>query len=283
MPVSTLFLGTQEGYNDVGNVGYNEPFPSTFLAQQAYRNLVETRMSALANAARIQEVGTPTWNDVVLGVRHVYGSQALGNLPRNLLAAFSPQGQFGYANRNTYGSAAAANSTDVTGKTVTYASAVLTPAGLLGNATAASVVTINTGAGTTKGIVVVAITGPGDPGDYTDYVYAMRTDANNWVRAYRQSATNVRFESDVASTVATIADYPVATTEQNGGAATAIRINADNTYAVYYNGVRLGTGTLAAPVQALTGTLVGVAADTPAADVVWEFEAWSTTPPYQSK
>jgi hypothetical protein len=283
MPVSTLFLGTQEGYNDVGNVGYNDPFPSVYLVQQAYRNLVETRMAALANVPRIQDVGVPTWNDVVLGYRNVYGSQALGNLPRNLLAAFSPSGQFGYGNRNTYGSASAANSTDVTGKTVTYGAAVLTPVGLLGNATASSVVTINTGTGTTKGIVVVGITGPGDPADYTDYVYAMRTDVNNWIRVYRQSATNVRFESNVATTVATIADYTVATTEQNGGSAAAIRINTDNTYSVYYNGVRLGTGTLAVPVQGLTGTLVGMAADTPAADVVWEFEAWSTAPPYQTK
>lgn len=281
MPISTLFLGTQEGYGDVGNVGYNDPFPSVYLAQQAYRNLVETRAAALANVSRIQDVGVPTWNDVILGVRNVYGNASLGSLPKNLLAAFSPAGQFGYANRNAYGSAAAANSTDVTGKTVTFASAVLTPIGLLGNATASSVVTIN--AGVTKGIVVAGIMGPGDPTDTTDYLYAMRTDANNWVRAYRQSTTNVRFESDVASTVATIADYTVASTEQNSGSALAIRINTDNTYAVYYNGVRLGTGTLAAPVQALTGTLIGTAADTPAADVVWEFEAWSTTPPYQTK
>jgi hypothetical protein len=283
MPVTTLDLGTVEGYNDAGDVGFTDPFPTMDLTQQIYRNLVETRICALANAARIQDVGVPTWNDVLFGYRSVYAkARSLGTIAPHLLAAFSGSSLAGYANKNSYGAAAATTFTDVTGKTVTSASAVTTPAGLIGNAAAASTLTIPLAAGTLKNYCVGGLVPFGDPAvPNTNYIYAKRTDANNGIRVSRQSATNVRLERNVAGTPATEADITVPTTEQVSGSAIFLRLNQDDTYGVFMNGVRIGTGTLNAAAIALTGLLVG--ADITGLKVIGEFECWSLAPPYQSK
>lgn len=283
MPATTLELGSVEGYTDSGDVGYTDPFPSIDLSQQSFRNLVETRLACMANAARIQDVGVPTWNDVLFGVRSVYArARGLGTIAPNLLAAFSPASLSGYANRNAYGAAAATSFTDVTGKTVTTASATPVPSGLVGNASAGSTLTIPLAAGTLKNYCVGGIVPFGDPAvPNTNYIYAKRTDANNSIRVSRQSATNVRLERNVAGTPVTEADMTVPNTEQVSGSAIFLRLNQDDTYGVWMNGVRIGTGTLNAAAIALTGLLVG--ADITGTKVIGEFEAWSLAPPYQSK
>lgn len=283
MPVTTLDLGTVEGYTDSGDVGFTDPFPSVDLSQQSFRNLVETRMCALANVARIQDVGVPTWNDVLFGIRSVYArARSLGTLPPNLLAAFSGSALAGYASKNTYGQAANTIFTDVTGKTVTTAAATPTPAGLIGNATAASTMTIPLAAGTLKNYCVGGLLPMGDPAvPNTNYIYAKRTDANNGIRVSRQSATNVRLERNVSGTPVTEADMAVPTTEQISGSAIFLRLNLDDTYGVFMNGVRIGTGTLNAAAIALTGLLVGM--DITGTKLIGEFECWSLAAPYQSK
>jgi hypothetical protein len=272
-----------EGYSDAGDVGFTDPFPSVDLSQQMFRNLVETRICALANAARIQDVGVPTWNDVLFGVRSVYArTRSLGTLPPTLLAAFSPMGQFGYANKNSLGVAAATTATDVTGKTVTMTSAVNTALGLVGPSGASSTLTIPLAAGTLKGYCVGGIVPVGDPAvPDTNYLYAKRTDANNGIRLSRQSATNVRLERNVSGTPSTEADITVPSTEMVAGAAMFLRLNTDDTYGVFLNGVRIGTGTLNAAAVSLTGLLVGV--DITGPGVAGEIEAWSLAPPYQTK
>src|SRR5215471_7715029 len=151
MPLTTLELGTDEGYSDAGDVGFNDPFPNIPLNSQYVRNLVETRKACLANVPTVQTVGVPTWNDCQFAFRSVYAkARSLGTIAPNLLAAYSPMSAFGYANKNATGTAAATTATDVTGKTVTMASSVNTDKGLLGNSTAGSVLTIPLAAGTLK-------------------------------------------------------------------------------------------------------------------------------------
>ena len=283
MPITTLELGTDEGYSDSGDVGFTDPFPGMPLASQTVRNLVETRKACLANVPTIQAVGVPSWNDCIFGFRAVYAkARSMGTIAPNMLAAYSPSQAFGYASKNAGGTAAATTATDITGKTVTTASAVNTDRGLLGNATAGSVLTIPLAAGTLKNYCVGMIVGSGDPSvPNSGSLFAKRTDANNYLRVFRQSATNVRFERNVAGTPVTEADMPVAASEQIMGSAIFLRLNQDDTYGVWYNGVRIGSGTLSAPGIALTGLLVGY--DLVAGKIGAEIEAWSLTAPYQSK
>lgn len=286
MPVTTLQLGTDEAYTDAGNVGFNDPFPLIALTHQQYRNLVETRMAAMANVPNIQAIGVPTWNDVVFQFRSVYAkAQSLGAAPPNLLAAYSPMAAFGYAQGNSTGVAGATTATDVTGKTVTLSNAAInTPAGLLGSTTAATTLSIDLGAGNSNGICVGMLVGAGDPTiGNSPTLMARRTDANNWLRVWRQSATNVRFDKDVASATTTEADMTVPSTEPVTGSAIFLRLNADNTYGVWYNGVRIGSGTVSAGGIALTGTLLAYDATGPQFHVNAEIEAWRVAAPYQTK
>lgn len=280
MAVDIMFhLGQDEGFADAGAYGLSDPFPGVTLTHPMYRRLVETRMVALADAARIQDIGVPSWNDVIYGVRNVYAkTPALGVLPRNLIAAYSPSSKFGYANIGVSGAAAAVADTDVTGKTITFPSSVNTAVGRIG---ATGVATVD--ALLANGLIVGFITGIGDPTvANSGLLYVRRTDTNNWIRISRQAATNLRVEKDVATVVTTEADVTIPTTEPVTGSAIFLRLEGTS-LKVYMNGTKYATIALSAGAQGLAGTLIGYDTGLPANRLGAEFEAWTVAPPYFTK
>lgn len=275
-----LRLGSEEGYPDAGAQGFTDPFPGITLTHPLYRRLVETRMVALADAAKIQDIGVPSWNDVVFGIRSVYAkTQALGALPRNLILGYSPSSKFGYGNILQSGAAAAGTDTDVTGKTITFSAAnVNTMAGRVGVIAVATVDAL-----LANGLIVGGLTAIGDPTvASTGILYARRTDPSNWIRITRQSATNLRVEKDVAAAVTTEADITIPSTEPVSGSAIFLRLEGTS-LKVYMNGTKYATIALSAGAQGLAGTLIGFAASVAATILTGEFEAWTVAPPYQTK
>lgn len=280
MAVDVAFhIGQDEGFGDVGAYGFTDPFPGITLSHPLYRRLVETRMVALADAAKIQDIGVPTYNDVAYAVRSVYAKTgALGALPRNLIAAYSPGSKFGYANILLSGAAAATTDTDVTGKTITFPSSVNTMAGRIG---ATGIATVD--ALLANGLIVGFITGIGDPTvASTGILYARRTDTNNWIRISRQAATNLRVEKDVATVITTEADITIPTGEPVTGSAIFLRLEGTS-LKVYMNGTKYATVALSAGAQGLAGTLIGYDTGLPAVRIGGEFEAWTVAPPYFTK
>lgn len=83
------------------------------------------------------------------------------------------------------------------------------------------------------------------------------TDANNMLRVYRQSATNVRVERVVAGTPTTELDITVvAATDPVAGSALGVR-RTGTACSVFLNGRRIANFTLSATAQGFTGTLAG--------------------------
>jgi hypothetical protein len=281
LPNTTLRLGNNEGYNDAGVIGLQDAFPTQPLDTTAIRRLTETRMCALANANKIQDVGVPSWNDVMFAHRRIYAAtRSMGGVAPNLLVAYSPAANLGY-DVDGRGAIQGTTETDETGKTVTLpASSSWDGARTVSTA---QIATVPLAAGTTDNLAWVQLCHIENSvtASIATFMYARYTDANNWLRLSRQSATNVRLEKDVAAVVTTEADFVVSATEPFDGSAYALRING-TLASVYCNGLKLGTVTLSAGAQALVGLLTGQIVPV-SRGALGELEVWSTNSPYYTK
>lgn len=274
MPDAVLHIGTNEGFTGrPGLTGTDDPFTVLPVSDYRYKRLAETRAAALQGKTLPYQMN---WNDVVFAHRMVYDkATGLGpRLPTNLMFAYSPAAKLAYS--QNYGRAQETTDTDVTGKTITTAAGQIIGQGRVQVANGVS--TAPLAAGTTDNLVWIMLA-QGEPAvAAAPIMYARRTDANNWIRFFRQSATNVRIEKDVATTITTERDVTVPATEPIVGSAYAIRINGA-TCSVYVNGTQYDSFTLSAGAQGLTGLQVGFDTTAAARAVMGELEVWSTLAP----
>lgn len=274
MPDAVLHIGTNEGFTGrPGLTGTDDPFQSLPVSEYRYKRLAETRAAALQGKTLPYQM---SWNDVVYAYRMVYDkATGMGSrLPTNLMFAYSPGAKLGYS--ANYGRAQETTDTDVTGKTITLAAGQVVGQTRMQAATGVS--TAPLAAGTLDNLVWLMLA-HGEPAvAAAPIMYARRTDANNWIRFFRQSTTNVRIEKNVASTTTTERDVTVPSTEPIVGSAYAIRING-TICSVYVNGIQYDSFTLSAGAQGLTGLQVGFDMTAAGRAVMGELEVWSTNAP----
>lgn len=270
MPADSVLLeGTANGHAAAGLVGYQDPFPTEVLSSYSNRRYVETVMATLQG----QSLGfKPSWNDVVYAMRLFHAKGTMGAVPAKLLAGYSPSRALGQLNPGQINLAQASNPVDVvTGATVTMANASVTRGGV--DLAAAGIATVPA---LVDNVAVIALLSQ-DPGLYTGpLVHIRRTDANNWIRVSRQSATNIRVEKDVTTTITTELDTTIAATEPTSGGALGIRINGTRCR-VFYDGGMIADFTLSAGAQGLAGTLAGVELADVARQKVDAFSVWNVT------
>ena len=273
MADTVLRIGTDEGF--VGNYGVpgsSDPTPTVSLGDYRIKRLIETRMAAMGGKTL---PFTLSWNDIVFAYRMIYTREATARLPSNLLFAYSPAAKLAYS--NAYGRAQETTDTDVTGKTFTLASGQLVDQGR--QQAAAGVSTAPLATGFTDNLVWIMLA-HGEPAVAAHPIlYARRTDASNWLRLTRQSATNVRLEKDVATTITTERDTTIPATEPLSGSAYALRING-TVAQIYVNGTKYDEFTLSAGAQGLTGLQIGFDVGAAGRAVMGELEVWSTLPTF---
>jgi len=277
---AVMQIGTDGGFVDKPDAtGFSDPFPSISLVSSGVRNLIETRMAALTG--RTLQV-PPTWNDVKYAYRMVHGraGNALGktadiarNMP-NLMAAYSPAAQEAYTNGS--GVAQGTTGTDVTGKTLTFASSQVV--GGMRLQAAAGLSTVPLAAGTLDNLVWVWSVHSEPTAGQSPIMSLRRTASTDMLSFVRTNATTVTVTRTVASTPTTERTITVPATEPIGNAAYAIRINT--TVAQFYlNGTKYDEWTLNAAAQALTGLNVGFDVGAAGRMAMGEFEVWSTAYP----
>jgi len=274
MPDTVQQIGSELGFveNPVAGQSLQDPFPNTNLMSMPYRRLAETRQAALSGKNAI----ALTWNDVLYAHRMVYTkvNQLGSRLPTNLLFAYSPGAKLAYT--TAMGGVTGTTDTDVTGKTFTQAQGQIIDGVRIQVANGVSTAPLATGQTDNQVWLMLA---HGEPAvAAASIMYARRTDANNWIRFFRQSATNVRIEKDVASATTTERDITIPTTEPISGSAYAIRING-TICQVFVNGTLYDQFTLSAGAQGLTGLQVGFDTTAAARAGMGELEVWSTAAP----
>lgn len=264
-----LLVGTTDGHEASGLVGYQDPFPTEELNSYFNRRYIETVMATLQGG----NLGfRPSWNDVVYSYRMAHTKGSMGAQPAKLLAGYSPVRALGQLNPAQINVAQATNPVDpVTGATVTMTNANVTRGGV--DLAAAGVVTVPA---QVDNVAIIALLSQ-DPGLFTGpLVHIRRTDANNWIRVSRQSATNIRVEKDVATVITTELDTTIAATESITGAAIGVRINGTRCR-VFLNGGMIADFTLSAGAQGLAGTLAGVELADVARQKLEAFSVWNVT------
>jgi len=277
---AVIQIGTDEHFTGQANgAGLDDPFPTQVVTNGAIRNLVECRQAALMGKSL---PFPPTWNDVVYAHRMIYGRSRneLGNFAQlarqvpNLLFAYSPAAKLGYSAAG--GTVTGTTDTDVTGKTFTQAQGQIINGVRIQVANGVS--TAPLAAGTLDNLVWLMLA-YGEPAvAAASILYLRRTDASNWIRVFRQSATNVRIEKDVTAAVTTERDITIPATEPISGSAYAVRING-TVCQVYVNGTMYDSFTLSAGAQGLTGLQVGFDTTAAARAAMGEIEVWSTVYP----
>lgn len=255
MPESNLLIGTTEGHAGVGTtaassaVGFQDPFPYDELLSYPVRRFCETFMAA-GQGQTLQF--KPSWNDCVNLYRTLFTRGAMGSPPPNLIAGFSPGRLLGNLNPPAINLAQVSNFVDpVTGATINVANANVNRGSIDLAAVGSTTVVAQA-----DNLMVVGLISQ-DPGLFTGpLVTIRRTDGSNYIRAFRQSATNLRVEKNVAGVATTEQDLTVPTAEPISGAAIGIRVNGTN-MKVFLNGTMYGNFTMSAGAQSLTGTEAG--------------------------
>lgn len=264
-----LLVGSTDGHTASGLVGYQDPFPTEELNSYYNRRYIETVMATLQG----QSLGfRPSWNDIVYSYRMAHTKGSVGAQPPKLIAGFNPARLLGQQNPAILNTTFAGSYVDpVTGVTITTGTSTNSKGSL--DVSVAGVVTVPA---QNDNLAVIALLSQ-DPALFTGpLLHIRRTDANNWIRVSRQSATNIRIEKDVATVVTTELDTTVAASEVITGAAIGIRINGTRCR-LFLNGGMIADFTLSAGAQGLAGTLAGVEI----ADVLRHkgeaFSVWSVT------
>lgn len=249
--MGVLAIGNDQNFTRPSDVGNNDPFPGFDHTRNAVRRLAENRIAGVANKTIDFE---PTWNDVLFAHRAVFDSEF--TKPSKLFAALDPSRYIGLSQELSAAQGTAFVDARA-GVTWTFSANA--------NGVAEAFVP------TANGQVVVASAGADnifaqtlavqDPGlTAGNWIAINYTDANNHLRVYRQSATNVRVERVVSGTPTTELDTTVvAATDPVAGSALGIR-RTGTACSVFLNGRRIANFTLSATAQGFAGT--GVAFQT---------------------
>lgn len=245
--MSVQQLGNRQGFTRPGTPGATNPFPYQDLSTQSMRRLAHTRRALLSNKTLDY---APTDNDNLYDHRNTYDNEFTKN-PR-LYAALSGNRLLGMSADVPTQVAQGTTFVDRAGVTWTFSPNTNVLEGSI-VPTAGGQVTVPAAGADNIGALALFTADPGLTAQ--NWIAINYVDANNMIRVFRQSATNIRVERVVASTPTTELDTTiVAATDPIGVSALGIRRNG-TICAVFLNGRKIASFTLSGAAQAIVGAL----------------------------